>query len=289
MILYEKSYIHICQVVKIILTSTFAIGISICPYNLFFVRLHFRTLGEGIPVIILHGMFGSSDNWQTLGKVFANHFKVYLVDLRNHGNSPHSNAFDYDLMVADIVTLMQGERIDAAHILGHSMGGKVAMNLAMRHKEKILKLIVVDIAPKYYPPHYQQIFEGFHSLDMGTLSSRKEADNQMVKVIENPGVRQFILKNLTRNDDGKFAWRLNVTAIENAIEKVGQGFDADVMYDNETLFIAGSKSDYILVEDHALITKLFPKSRIETVADAGHWVHAEKPAELGTLVLDFLS
>ena len=252
-------------------------------------KLNFRTLGEGEPLIIMHGVFGSSDNWQTLGKVFAEKFKVYLVDLRNHGNSPHSDEFDYDVMVKDVVELMDDEGLTKAHILGHSMGGKVAMHLATQHPDKVDKLIVVDIAPKYYPPHHQQIFEGFHSVDLENLENRKDADEQMAKVISNFGVRQFILKNLDRKKDGSFGWKLNVGAIERAVENVGEGLEGDVTFEGTTLFIAGSKSDYITDEDHDLIREHFPKALIASVKDAGHWVHAEKPNELGEMVMEFLS
>ena len=252
-------------------------------------KLNFRTLGTGDPLIIMHGVFGSSDNWQTLGKVFAENFKVYLVDLRNHGNSPHSDEFNYNVMVKDVIELMDDEGLNKAHILGHSMGGKVAMHLATQHADRVDKLIVVDIAPKYYPPHHEQIFEGFHSVDLENLENRKDADEQMAKVISNFGVRQFILKNLDRRKDGSFGWKLNIDAIEQAVEKVGEGIEGDVSFEGTTLFIAGSKSDYITEEDHDLIRKHFPKTVIATVKDAGHWVHAEKPNELGEMVMEFLS
>ncbi|MEM9337153.1 MAG: alpha/beta fold hydrolase [Bacteroidota bacterium] len=251
-------------------------------------KLHFRTMGEGMPFFIMHGVFGSSDNWQTLGKVFAKKFKVYLIDLRNHGNSPHSSVFDYDVMAADIVELIQDEGLGQVNVLGHSMGGKVAMNLATLHPDKVNKLIVVDIAPKQYPPHHQQIFNGFHSVDLPNLTSRKEADEQLKKVISNVGVRQFILKNLTRDTEGTFSWKLNVDAIERGAEKVGQGLESEVGFSGDTLFIGGGKSDYILKEDHAMIKGLFPKSDIKYIDGAGHWVHAEKPEALSEMVLDFL-
>ncbi|MEO9869713.1 alpha/beta fold hydrolase [Ekhidna sp.] len=252
-------------------------------------KLHFRTLGAGEPLIIMHGVFGSSDNWQTLGKVFSKEYKVYLVDLRNHGNSPHSEDFDYDFMVGDVVELMSDEGLSKSHILGHSMGGKVAMHLATKHSEMVDKLIVVDIAPKYYPPHHHQIFEGFHAVDFKNLQNRKDADKQMSAVISNIGVRQFILKNLDRKKDGSFEWKLNIAAIENAIEKVGARIEGDVSFDGATLFIAGGTSDYIDNEDHDLIRSYFSKADIVPVEGAGHWIHAEKPEELGQIVIKFLA
>ncbi|WP_421874916.1 alpha/beta fold hydrolase [Marinoscillum sp.] len=251
-------------------------------------KLNFRKYGNGHPLFVLHGVFGSSDNWQTLGKSFSDHYSTYLIDQRNHGNSPHSDEMNYEVMAEDLVELMEDEGLDTIYLLGHSMGGKVAMHFATLYPEKVDKLIVVDIAPKYYPPHHQQIFEGFHSIDLKSLESRKEADQQMSQVIKNFGVRQFILKNLGRDSDNNFEWKLNLYAIENNIEQVGSGIADNAVYDKETLFIGGSKSDYIKTEDQPLITSHFPNARIEMVDGAGHWVHAEKPEELNQLVTEFL-
>ena len=250
-------------------------------------KLHFRSFGAGEPLIILHGVFGSSDNWQTLGKVFAEKFHVFLLDLRNHGKSPHSDEFSYDVMVADVIELMSDQGLNQAHILGHSMGGKVAMHLATKYPAKVKKLLIVDSAPKYYPPHHQQIFDGFHAVNLNSIKSRKDADDQMAKVIQSFGVRQFILKNLDRSPSG-FSWKLNIKAIEKSIEEVGAGFENEAHFNGNTLFIAGSKSDYILNEDHDQIKSYFPEASIITVDGAGHWVHAEKPEALKEEVLTFL-
>lgn len=252
-------------------------------------NLHFRTLGEGNPLIVLHGVFGSSDNWQTVGKELAMQFKVYLVDLRNHGKSPHNDEFNYEVMADDVVQFMDDESITNAHILGHSMGGKVAMNLATRYPDRVDKLIVVDISPKQYPPHHKQIFEGFRSVNLASLKSRKEADDQMAKVIANMGIRQFILKNLVRDEHGNFRWKLYLDAIEKSANEVGNGLKSDSTFEGETLFIAGGSSDYIQDTDAGLIKSLFPKAKIKIIDGAGHWVHAEKPTELRDMVLDFLS
>lgn len=251
-------------------------------------KLHFRTLGQGEPLIVMHGVFGSSDNWQTIGKEFAEDFKVYLVDLRNHGKSPHSDEFNYTVMAEDVLELLNDEGIKDANVLGHSMGGKVAMTLASKYSDRVKKLVVVDIAPKNYPPHHQQIFEGFSSVKLDSLESRKDADDQMAKVISNLGVRQFILKNLDRDADGNFEWKLNLDAIEKAANEIGSKLEGDVSFEGETLFIGGSKSDYILEEDHDMIRGFFPKAKIMTIKGAGHWVHAEKPTELKESVLNFL-
>lgn len=250
--------------------------------------LNFRTLGEGEPLIILHGVFGSSDNWQSQARAFAEKYKVYLVDLRNHGNSFHSDAFDYRVMSEDVQALMKSEGLEKAHVLGHSMGGKVAMYLACQFPQLVTQLIVVDIAPKYYLPHHQQIFQGFRSVTLSSLQSRKDADTQMSTIITDFGVRQFILKNLYRNKDGEFSWKLNLSAIENNIEKVGAGLPEAYSYSGPVLFVGGSKSSYIQPEDNADISRRFPNSKLVTVEGAGHWVHAEKPADLIATVLEFL-
>lgn len=220
-----------------------------------------------------------------MGKIFAKNFKVYLVDLRNHGDSPHSDEFNYELMMEDVLELTIDEKMTSFHLLGHSMGGKVAMHLATQHPENIIKLIVVDIAPKYYPPHHQQIFKGFHSVNLSELQSRKDADEQMATVISDFRVRQFILKNLERKKNGSFGWKLNI----DAIEKVGEDIESYGSFDKDTLFVAGGNSDYITDQDHELIKNHFPKATIISIKEAGHWVHAEKPEELGKVVIEFLS
>ena len=251
--------------------------------------LHFRTIGEGEPLIIMHGVFGSADNWQSVGKEFAKYYKVYLVDMRNHGKSPHSEEFSYEVMAEDIRQLMKNEGLQEAHILGHSMGGKVAMTLATNHPTLIKKLVVVDIAPKQYPPHHAQIFKGFRSVNLDSISTRKEAEDQMSTVISSLGVRQFILKNLDRDSEGRFRWKLNLDVIESAANKIGAAIKEASTFEGEALFIAGANSDYILDADHDQITTVFPKARIEKIEGAGHWVHAEKPRELRDLVIEFLA
>lgn len=251
-------------------------------------KLNYRKLGSGDPIIILHGVFGSSDNWQTVGKALAEQFSVYLVDLRNHGQSPHDKIMNYEVMAGDIAELIKDEKLHP-HLMGHSMGGKVAMELACSFPQVLKKLIVVDIAPKYYPPHHQDILESFKSLDIENISARSEADEQLSKKISNPGVRQFILKNLDRNNDNKYEWKINYQAIEENVENLGKGLEAGKRYDGDTLFINGSKSDYIQNKDKEVITKHFPKAEIRTVDGAGHWVHAEKPKEITTIIQEYLS
>ncbi len=251
-------------------------------------KLHFRSFGQGEPLIILHGVFGSSDNWQTVGKELSVTYKVYLVDQRNHGSSPHSDEFDYNVMTDDILELMLNEDIDRAHLLGHSMGGKTAMTFAARYPEKVNKLIVVDIAPKYYEPHHARIFRGFRSIKLDQIQTRNEADVQMSHRIPDTAVRQFILKNLTRNKEG-FEWKLNLDVIEKQAEKLGEALSEEDWFNGHVLFLYGTRSDYITEADLQGIRQHFPNAELKPVSGAGHWVHAEQPRTLVRLALSFLS
>ena len=253
--------------------------------------LNYRKLENGSPVgeplVILHGVFGSSDNWQTLGRQFAEKRTVFLVDQRNHGGSFHDEEFNYEVMAEDLLSLLKHEGLDRIDLMGHSMGGKTAMKFASTYSSMLRKLIVVDIAPRLYPPHHQQIFEAFDAVSLDTLKSRGEADEQMSTVLTDPGVKLFLLKNLKRTSDG-FRWKVNLEVIKRNIEQVGKGLEAQDRYDGDTLFIGGGASDYIQAADHELIFKHFPKANIEMIADAGHWVHAVKPDELFELADGFL-
>ena len=252
-------------------------------------KLHFRELGSGSPIIILHGLFGLNDNWQTLAKYLSQHYKIYLVDLRNHGRSPHSPDFNYSLMAQDLFELMQDEHIHKPVIMGHSMGGKVAMHFALAHSELITKLVVVDIAPKSYPVHHQDIINALKSLDLTAVKSRSEIDEALAQHIPEEDVRLFLTKNLYRQEDNSFAWRMNLSAIENHIEEVGKETIADVTFTKPTLFIKGAHSGYIKSEkDTELILKLFPAAQIKTIENAGHWVHAQAPQEFYNILVDFL-
>ncbi|WKN33343.1 alpha/beta fold hydrolase [Porifericola rhodea] len=252
-------------------------------------ELHFRSMGEGQPMVILHGVFGTSDNLQTLGKQLAEKYQVYLVDQRNHGASPHSEEFSYEAMAEDLHHLIQKQQLENPIILGHSMGGKVAMFYATQYPEEFDKLIVVDIAPKAYPVHHQQILEALSAVKIDEISSRKEAEEEIKPIIAEPGVRQFLLKNLKRSDDNKgFAWKLNLPVIRDKIENIGKAVDDSKAIEKDVLFISGAKSNYIKKGDEDLIHKIFPSAKIVTIEDAGHWVHAEQPKRLLEEVLSFL-
>jgi pimeloyl-ACP methyl ester carboxylesterase len=253
-------------------------------------ELFHKELGEGQrSIIILHGLFGSSDNWQNIGKVLSERHKVYLLDLRNHGRSPHSGQFTYDAMLEDVYEFIERHQIRQPVLMGHSMGGKVAMHVALAHPHLLHKLIVVDICPKYYPVHHDRILEGLTSIDLGNIKSRQEADEQLAKYERSYTVRAFLLKNLYRNEEGNFAWRLNLPVINSDIENVGEAIVTDKVFERPVLFINGAKSNYINKDDTDLIHKFFPGALIETITDAGHWVHAEKPDEFLAIVNNFIA
>lgn len=250
-------------------------------------ELNYRSFGAGKPLVILHGLFGTLDNWMTLGKAFAENHTVYLVDQRNHGQSPHDDEFNYDVMAADLDEFLHSKQIKNPVLLGHSMGGKTVMRYAQIHPHEWDKLIVVDIAPRSYPVHHQQIIEGLKSLPIEDITSRSEADTQLSTYVSDQGQRQFLLKNLQRSPEG-FKWKMNLPVIEENIELMGEGLTSEPPLTGDILFIRGEKSQYIRPEDYDEIYRLFPDARIETIEDAGHWVHAEKPGELFELVRNFI-
>lgn len=252
-------------------------------------KLHATILGEGTPLLILHGFLGMSDNWKTLGRQFSEEgFEVHLIDQRNHGRSPHSDDFDYTLLARDIDEYCKDHDLEKCVLLGHSMGGKVAMLTAALFPHLIEKLVVVDIAPKYYAPHHQQILEGLQAVDEASLSSRSEAEDLLSEYVADPGVRLFLLKNLYWKSKGKLALRLNLRALIKNIEAVGEALPEDAYFNEPSLFVKGERSNYITKEDEALIQKHFPLAQIVSIPDAGHWVHAEDKNAFSAAVMQFL-
>lgn len=249
--------------------------------------LHHKILGHGSPLVILHGLFGSLDNWMTLGKKFANHHQVILVDQRNHGQSFHDDAFNYEVMAEDLKKLLGQLKIDKCALLGHSLGGKTAMEFATRYPEKVSKLVIADIAPRYYQVHHQSIIKAFYAVPVGKLTSRKEADELLADKIPEFGIRQFLLKNLDRTKNG-FAWKMNLDVIASKIEEVGKGLNQNAKVKAPTLFVRGGGSYYIRNDDFNLIHSIFEHSRIETLSGAGHWLHAERPDDFYQVVSEFL-
>ena len=250
-------------------------------------KLNIRKTGTGKPLIILHGLFGSADNWMSIARDLSESYTLYLVDQRNHGDSGHSEEWNYQVMAEDIVELMDGEGLDKAFLMGHSMGGKTAMFVALQYPERVEKLIVADIAPRYYPVHHEKILEGLNAIDLETVSSRKEADEILAGHIDEPGIRQFLLKSLTRKE-GMFAWKVNLPVITEKIEIVGEGIDVDGSFEKPTLFMGGANSRYIQEKDRADMDRYFPNNHLIYIKDAGHWLHAEQPAAVIETVKAFL-
>lgn len=255
-------------------------------------KLFFRKTGEGKPLIILHGVYGMSDNWMTLAKEFAaNHFTVYTVDARNHGRSPHSDVFTFDAMAEDILELMNDEKIATAAIMGHSMGGRTAMIFASVHPERVEKLIVVDMSVRAYPGSNQNVIAALRSFDVKNISSRKEAEEKLKAALSNDEATvQFLLKSLYRKEEGSqtFAWRFNADVIAKNMDAAAVALKENIHFNGPVLFIRGEKSNYITPSDEPQIKKHFPKAEIETVPNAGHWVHAENPKEFMEVVMEFL-
>jgi esterase len=249
-------------------------------------KLFYRESGEGEPLIILHGLFGSSDNWFSHAKTFAQYFKVYLVDQRNHGQSPHSSDFNYKTLTTDLEDFLEEHSITQPIILGHSMGGKAAMNFAVKNPDKLKAMVVVDIVPKSYPVHHDHILDGLKSIDLKSTPNRVEADKQLAQQVEEPDVRQFLLKNLSRSENG-FEWKINLRGIEENIEVIGEGMQYAGTFNGPTLFVKGAKSNYYRPGDEDAIRKIFPHVEFQTL-DTGHWVQAEKPKEFADTVLKFL-
>lgn len=251
-------------------------------------QLNHKTFGQGPPLLILHGLFGTLDNWQTLGKRWADQYTVVLIDQRNHGRSPHFDAHSYSLMAQDLKTFMEDNWMYEAHLLGHSMGGKTAMQFATSYPSMVDKLIVVDIGPKTYEGGHESIVKALNELDLTSIQDRKEADAFLAERIDDFGVRQFLLKNLTRNKDGGYRWKMNLPVLTKDYEAILQNITVEEPFEGEALFIRGGRSDYIADEDLPLLRSYFPKSNLATINNAGHWVHAEQPDALFETVSTFL-
>jgi esterase len=254
-------------------------------------QLFFKESGQGQPIIILHGLFGLLDNWTTIAKYLSEKYRIILVDQRNHGRSPHTDDFNYQLMADDLKEFILEHQIENPIIIGHSMGGKVAMTFAVQNPNMLQKLVVVDIAPKDYPVHHDAILDGLFAIKLDQLTSRNEADEILAKYVPEFDTRQFLLKNLYRKEDMSFAWRINLPVLAREIENIGKGFGDNYSFEKPTLFIRGLKSNYIKEKDFERIHSIFTDCKIDTIENAGHWVHAETPKEflesLGRFLLYF--
>lgn len=250
-------------------------------------KLNYKSFGRGDPLIILHGLFGMLDNWQSIAKRLAEDYSVFIVDQRDHGKSPHTAEINYALMAEDLRIFMEANWLHEAVIIGHSMGGKTAMQFALSNDDMVEKLIVVDIAPKAYAGSHQTIFEALQAVPIDELESRQQAEEILRNYIVNDGVIQFLLKNLKRKKTGAYRWKMNLDTIQASYQNILDDIAGDSI-DCPTLFIQGGHSEYIQESDHEKIKSLFPNTVIKKVADAGHWVHAEAPKEVIRLIKAFV-
>ena len=258
------------------------------------VTLKFRKLGHGAPIIILHGLYGASDNWLSIARKLEGRFTVFTPDLRNHGHSPHTSTHTYQDMVDDLLRFFNDHHIPKATILGHSMGGKVAMMFAAEYPELVTRLIVADIAPKSYNEidipyktvmEYEMILELMEELNLVAVSSRKEIDNFLAEKLHNPTLRQFLIKNIHRNKDDYFEWKINVPVLKHALVSITSGVNSEWFDDRRPIlgypvtFIRGLNSDYISDSDIPAIKQIYPEAKVIDIPDAGHWLHAEQPEQ----------
>lgn len=240
-------------------------------------ELNYKSFGQGEPIIILHGLFGTLDNWQTVAKALADDYLVFIVDQRNHGRSPHLDDMSYPLLAEDLRAFMEAHWIYRAHIVGHSMGGKTAMQFALLYPDMADKLAVIDMAPKQYPGGHEPIIQALLDLDIDRVENRQDAEEFLAGRIETPAVVQFLTKNITRNHAGRYSWKMNLSAIHRNYPAILRAVEAEAPYEGPALFLRGGRSSYVLPQDEPDIKALFPQARIETVEGAGHWVHAEAP------------
>ena len=244
--------------------------------------LHSRIIGEGEPLLILHGYFGNGDNWKTIANALSHTFQVHLIDQRNHGRSFHSDDFDYELMVEDLQTYIEHHQLRNVNLLGHSMGGKTVMLYAVEFSENVKKLIVADISPRMYPPHHHEILQALNSIDFSVQNSRKLVDEKLSELIPETGVRQFLMKNIYWREKGQLDFRFNLESLTENNEEVGVALPSFTVFEGETLFLKGENSGYISADEEPIINAHFPNAKIVTIKNAGHWLHAENP-------IDFLS
>ncbi len=242
-------------------------------------KLFFREMGQGPDLLILHGLFGSSDNWLSIAKILSSEYRVILPDARNHGQSPFSPTHNYTVMSEDLMELISSLNLQNPLIIGHSMGGKTLMKFLTLYPDVVSKAVVADISPRYYTKHHDHILNGLASIPVQTLESRAVADQLLSLQIQEVGERQFLLKNLYRNENGQFQWRINLEVLTKEIENIGEGLSDGAEVLTPVLFLHGGASNYLTERDVPLISSIFKNYRIQTIEGVGHWLHAEKPQE----------
>lgn len=251
--------------------------------------LYAKVEGSGKPLLILHGFLGMSDNWKTLGTKYAeNGFETHLLDLRNHGRSFHNNEFNYSVMTNDVVAYCNAKNLNNVAVIGHSMGGKIAMNLAVNYPDLVSKLIVADMSPKYYEPHHQEVMAALNAVDFSINPTRDEVQKNIEQHVTETGVVQFLMKNVYRVTPQQLGFRFNLEAFNKDDTVIGEALPQSSIYEGPTLFLKASASNYIQDSDIVLIKKHFPSAVIETVSNAGHWLHADNPTEFFEKSMNFL-
>jgi len=251
--------------------------------------LFYKQYGEeGSPLIILHGLLGASGNWHTLSRTtFQDAATVYAIDQRNHGRSPHTDWMDYPTMAADVQAFMDRHDLGRCTLLGHSMGGKTAMQVAFSHPEEVDRLIVVDMAPKAYPPRHEGLLAALDRIDPTTFDDRQAIDDALAQDVPSRPIRQFLLKNL-EYDGERYTWGMNLDAIQAHYDNINAALPRDATFEGPTLIVRGGRSDYVADEDLPRMREQFPNSRVVTIDEAGHWVHADAPSAFADAVMDFL-
>jgi esterase len=251
-------------------------------------QLHFKEYGQGRAVILLHGLFGSSDNWHPIAVRLAETFHVFALDHRNHGQSPHSPEMDYPVMAADVDRFCAARGLDRARVIGHSMGGKTAMQLALHFPHRVDKLVVADMAPRAYASAHDKIFGALLALDLPAFQHRAQIEEALAPEIPSPVLRRFLLKNLGRLPAGGFCWKINLDDIARNYWRLREPVAGEAPFPRPALFIRGGQSKYVQPPDEPLIRQWFPAAQIQTIPEAGHWVHADQPDQFLRLLLDFL-
>ncbi|WP_431137081.1 alpha/beta fold hydrolase [Psychroserpens mesophilus] len=253
-------------------------------------KLHSQILGKGQPLVILHGFLGMSDNWKSLGIKFSEAgYQVHLIDQRNHGRSFHDDEFNYEVLAEDLKDYCNEHGLNHIMLLGHSMGGKTAMLFATLYPEFVSKLLVADISPRFYPIHHDAILSGLSALDFSEIKSRGQADKMLTQYVPEVGTRMFLLKNLYWIEKGQLALRMNLEVLKDNVHEVGEALPIHSKFQKPTLFLRGDKSEYVMTSDEKLIKQHFPLATIETISNAGHWLHAENPKDFYETVINFIS
>jgi pimeloyl-ACP methyl ester carboxylesterase len=251
-------------------------------------NLHFKASGHGRALVLLHGLFGSSDNWHYIALKLAEKFRVFALDQRNHGQSPHHAEMNYPLMAADVEKFFTVCGLESASVIGHSMGGKTAMQLALQFPQRVDKLVVADMAPRGYAPAHDNIFAALLALNLPSFQTRQQIEDALAPEIPNLVLRRFLLKNLGRDSAGTFIWKINLDGLAGNYLRLGEPLVVSSPFAKPALFIRGGKSKYIKAEDEPLIYELFPRAQIQTMAESSHWVHADQPEEFLRLLRGFL-